>query len=136
MSIGIRDPSFTTWYILQIAYISQSTSSVGHEPWSSGYGWQLMFERLRVRIPALYTGWTFFHIDLLQKIVLFVWEDQKYMKKRPGLVHFLKTKRHFTKYVCYTIFYEVIIDKLIWSIRNSDTLSQLIKSTNFTLWVT
>ena len=34
-------------------------------PWSSGYGWRLMFKRLCVQIPALYTGWTFFHIDLL-----------------------------------------------------------------------
>ena len=32
----------------------------GREPWSSGYGWRLMFQRLQVQIPALYTGWTFF----------------------------------------------------------------------------
>ena len=30
------------------------------EPWSSGYGWRLMFKRSWVRIPAPYTGWTFF----------------------------------------------------------------------------
>ena len=30
------------------------------EPWSSGYGRRLMFRRLWVRIPSLYTGWTFF----------------------------------------------------------------------------
>ena len=35
------------------------------EPWSSGYGWRLMFQRSWVRIPAPYTGWTFFHIYLL-----------------------------------------------------------------------
>ena len=29
-----------------------------HEPWSSGYGRHLLFERLRVQIPAQYTGWT------------------------------------------------------------------------------
>ena len=32
----------------------------GREPWSSGYGRRLMFQRLWVQIPALYTGWTFF----------------------------------------------------------------------------
>ena len=31
----------------------------------SDYGRRLMFERSWVRIPALYTGWTFFHIYLL-----------------------------------------------------------------------
>ena len=33
---------------------------VGREPWSSGYGKRLTFQRSWVRIPAQYTGWTFF----------------------------------------------------------------------------
>ena len=33
---------------------------IRREPWSSGYGLQLMFKRSWVRIPAPYTGWTFF----------------------------------------------------------------------------
>ena len=37
----------------------------GREPWSSGYGRRLMFQRSWVRIPAPYTGWTFVHIYLL-----------------------------------------------------------------------
>ena len=37
----------------------------GRESWSSGYGWRLVFQRLWVRIPATYTGWTLFHIYLL-----------------------------------------------------------------------
>ena len=32
----------------------------GQEPWSSGYGKRLTFQRLWVRILAQYTGWTFF----------------------------------------------------------------------------
>ena len=32
---------------------------VGREPWSSGYGKRLKFQRSWVRFPALYTGWTF-----------------------------------------------------------------------------
>ena len=30
------------------------------KPWSSGYGKRLTFRRSWVRIPAPYTGWTFF----------------------------------------------------------------------------
>ena len=37
---------------------------LGREPWSSGYGRRLMFQRLWVRIPAPFTGWTFFHIHI------------------------------------------------------------------------
>ena len=33
---------------------------IGWEPWSSGYGWQLMFKRSWVQIPVPNTGWTFF----------------------------------------------------------------------------
>ena len=33
---------------------------VGREPWSSGSGRRLMFIMTWVKIPALYTGWTFF----------------------------------------------------------------------------
>ena len=35
-------------------------SRTGREPWSSGYGKRLTFRRSWVRIPAPYTGWTFF----------------------------------------------------------------------------
>ena len=46
--------------------IPQKNQSLGREPWSSGYGRRLMFERLWVRIPAPYTGWIdIFHIYLL-----------------------------------------------------------------------
>ena len=38
----------------------QQISFLGQEPWSSGYGKRLTFRRSWVRIPALYTGWTFF----------------------------------------------------------------------------
>ena len=37
----------------------------GREPWSSGYGWRLLFQRSWGRIPTLHTGLTFFHIYLL-----------------------------------------------------------------------
>ena len=34
--------------------------NLGWEPWSSGYRKKLTFQRSWVRIPAPYTGWTFF----------------------------------------------------------------------------
>ena len=38
---------------------------LGREPWSSGYGSRLTYWRSWVRILVLYTGWTFFLINLL-----------------------------------------------------------------------
>ena len=38
---------------------------IDFHPWSSGYRRRLMFWRSLVRIPVLYTGWTFFHTYLL-----------------------------------------------------------------------
>ena len=49
----------------------------GREPWSSGYGRQLMFKRSWVQITALYTGWTWYFSNwFVVKIVLFVWKDR------------------------------------------------------------
>ena len=46
-------------------------SVLGRAPWSSGYGRRLRFQRLWVRIPSPYTGWTwhFSHLFVV-KIVL------------------------------------------------------------------
>ena len=43
-----------------------------------------MFQRLWVRIPALYTGWTFF-TSICCKILMF--EKTKINEKRPGMAH-------------------------------------------------
>ena len=61
----------------------------GREPWSCGYGRRLMFERLWVRIPAPY-GQDIFSHWFVVKIVLFVWKDEKFTKKWPGLAHLKK----------------------------------------------
>ena len=47
-----------------------------------------MFERSWVRIPAPYTGWTFFLIDLMRK--LFVWKDENKRKRGLGWPIFKK----------------------------------------------
>ena len=57
----------------------------GWEPWSSGFGRRLVYWRSWVRIPALYTGWTFSNV----KIVMIAWKDQK-TKKRPGMAYLNK----------------------------------------------
>ena len=45
----------------------------GREPWSSGKGKRLTFQRSWVRIPAPYTGWTFFpHIFVVKIVMMFV----------------------------------------------------------------
>ena len=62
----------------------------GQEPWSSGYGRRLMFQRLWVQIPAPYTGWTFFYLPICCKNYYVCLKRRKQMKKRPGLAHFFK----------------------------------------------
>ena len=52
------------------------TGCTGQEPWISGYGRILMFWRLWVWIPEVYTGWTL----ICCKNVMFVW-------KRPWKAH-------------------------------------------------
>ena len=42
-----------------------SIGCFGREPWSSGYGRRLMIQRLWVRIPAPYTGWTWHFFTLI-----------------------------------------------------------------------
>ena len=52
----------------------------GREPWSSGCGTRPMSWRSWVRIPAPYTGWTFFTF-ICCKIVMFVWKDENKQKE-------------------------------------------------------
>ena len=53
-------------YVVKVKQIENKRMRLlGREPWSSGYGSRLTFQRSWVRIPAPDTGWTFFHIDLL-----------------------------------------------------------------------
>ena len=54
-------------------------SIFGREPWSSDYGRRLTFWRSWVRILVLYTGWTFFHINLLQNCT------DVYLKNNPKI---------------------------------------------------
>ena len=58
---------------------------VGRRPWSIVYGRLLVLKRSWVQIPALYSGWTFFHIYLL-----FACKRPKINKKEAGLGQFFK----------------------------------------------
>ena len=66
---------------------------IGREPWPSGYGRRLTFQRSWVQILAPYTGWKFFHIYLLKKFVMFVWKDRKKRKRGQRWPIFLKKWR-------------------------------------------
>ena len=57
---------------------------LGREPWSSGYGWWLMFKRSWVWIPAPYTGWKFFTLICCKNWIVCL-KRPKINKKRPGL---------------------------------------------------
>ena len=56
----------STSFTLALSVWLMKEDSKGREPWSSGYGRRLMFQRSWVWIPAPYTGWIFFHIYLLK----------------------------------------------------------------------
>ena len=66
----------------------------GREPWSSGYGRRLSFWRMWVWIPVPYTGWTFFHINLLQNCIDHCLKKTKNKRKEAGDGPFFK-KKHF-----------------------------------------
>ena len=63
----------------------------GWEP-NSRYGSRLIFWRSWVRIRALYTGWTFFHIPICCKNCNVWLKKMKINKKRPGMA-LLKNKK-------------------------------------------
>ena len=74
-----------------VQYTQTNERSKGREPWSSGFGKRLTFQRLWVRIPAPYTGWTFFtYICCKICIVCLKKTENDKTKKRPGLAHFFK----------------------------------------------
>ena len=65
--------SMKWWYKVPITCIdNMSTSQCHREPWSSGYGWRIMFEWSWVRILMD----IFSHIFVVI-IVLFIWKDRK-----------------------------------------------------------
>ena len=64
----------------------------GREPWSSGYGKRLTFRRLWVRIPAPYTGWTFFTYICCKGCNDVCLRGPKINEKEAGVGPFLKKK--------------------------------------------
>ena len=64
-------------------------------PWSSGYGRRLKFQRLWVRIPARYTGWTFLTFICSHNCIICL-KRSKITKKRPRLAPFFLKKLLFS----------------------------------------
>ena len=69
----------------QLSAVRATIITWGREPWSSLYGWRLTFERSWVRIPVLYTGWTFLILISCNKQLCL--KRPKINEKRPGLAH-------------------------------------------------
>ena len=69
--------------VLLLVLCLKTNLDIGREPWSSGYGRRLMFQRLGVQIPAPYTGWTFSHLFVV-KIEKCVWKDENKWKRGRG----------------------------------------------------
>ena len=61
----------------------------GREPWSSGYEKRLTFQRLWVRFPAQYTGWTFFTFICYKNCKVCL-KRPKINEKEAGVGPFLK----------------------------------------------
>ena len=57
-----------------------------------------MFQRLQVRILALYTGWTFFTFNCCKNCNVCL-KRRKYIKKRPGLAQ-LSKKKYLLTFAC------------------------------------
>ena len=72
--------------------------SIWQEPWSSGYGWRLMFERLWVRILAPYTGWTFFTLICCKNCINICLKRPKINEKEVGVGPFKDTSQSVHKY--------------------------------------
>ena len=60
-----------------------------YQPWSSGYGKRLKFQRSWVRFPALYTGWTFFTFICCKNCKVCL-KRPKINEKEAGVGPFLK----------------------------------------------
>ena len=73
-----------TFYVLKQVLI-------GREPWSSGYGRRLMFQRSWVWIPTQYTGWTIFHIPIW--CTKCVWKNENKWKEAGVGPFFIKMKQ-------------------------------------------
>ena len=54
------------------SFIGSTKFRGGREPWSSGYGKRLTFQRLCVQFPVQYTGWTFSHLFVVKIVMMFV----------------------------------------------------------------
>ena len=97
------------------------------EPWSSGYGRRLVFKRSWVRIPALYTGWTFFTFIYCKNCIVCLKKTENKRKRGRDWLIFISCDDRVS-HDCFT--FVVIIIKLICVIifwKNWSPVANLIK---------
>ena len=78
---------------LYTLYKQLNNVHVGREPWCSGYEWRLMFKRVWVWVPALYTGWTFFTLICCKNCIVCL-KRPKINEKDAGVGPFKKQCTH------------------------------------------
>ena len=86
-----------TFEAAAVSFLFLSSSSnlsliAWREPWSSGYGRRLTFQRLCVQIPTLYTGWTchFFTHSCCKNCNEECFKRPKINEKEAGMGHLKK----------------------------------------------
>ena len=92
---------------------SIATLLLNLEPWSSGYGWRLMFQRSWVRMPAPYTGWAFFTLICCKIcIVCLKKAENKRKRGRSWAILFYLIKIFMT--LCQSLMYFFFLQLTEW----------------------
>ena len=86
--------------------VTQRHLIVGWEPWSSGYGRRLTYQRSWVRIPVPYTGWTWYFFTLIcckKLYCLFEKTENKRKRGRDWPIFFNNTSLNISKRWCLRV---------------------------------
>ena len=84
------------------------------KPWSSGYRRRLMLCSLWVRIPALYTGWTFFTNICYENWIGVSLKKTENKRKRCQGLHIFLIKRKVFRFKCIRIVLPLMNEKNPW----------------------
>ena len=109
--------------------------SYGREHWSIGYGRRLIVWRPWVRIPAPYTGWTFFTLICCKIALMLVWKRLKINEKEAGddplkkLIMLQNYRKHYgnTGYILSQHLVTLsMIQFVIWQVLRQTTQSPIL----------
>ena len=98
--LWFRQPTAASKVWILISSVSREQARIlflGREPWSSGYGRRLMFQRLGSNPGAVYWMYIYFSHIFVVRIVMFVRKDENKRKRGRGWPIFLKKEFYFCK---------------------------------------